>query len=74
MDNFELRRVFLNFVAFLLIVFFYLHVALNAAMDTKRINDHRARELSRESERQGIRVVVVNPLERISKLVMEERK
>ncbi|MEM2984001.1 MAG: hypothetical protein QXL24_02170 [Candidatus Jordarchaeaceae archaeon] len=61
MEDFEIRRAVLSLLAFLVVVFFYLQVVLNAAVDTKKINDHRAKELEKLREglaRKGIVMVI----------------
>jgi hypothetical protein len=57
MEDFELRRIIYSLLAFMVIVFVYLQVALMAAVDTKAINDHRAKVFREGLERKGIVLV-----------------
>lgn len=58
MEDFEIRRIVLSVLAFLVVAFFYLQVVLTAALGVKKVNDHRARELRESLARKGIVMVV----------------
>lgn len=57
MEDFELRRRVFSLLAFMVVVFIYLHVAISASVDVKKINEHRVRVLKENLERQGIVLV-----------------
>lgn len=58
MDDYDVRRLVFSALAFLVVVFFYLQVVLMAAVDTKKINDRKVKELEESLSRKGIVMVI----------------
>lgn len=57
MEDFDVKRIIFSFLAFLVVVFFYIQVVLTAAVDVKKINDRKAEELRKALARKGIVIV-----------------